>query len=794
MKKLFLNFMFAASLLLSAGMSFVSCSDENDPNGGKEEETPLLEGEVIKGNDTPTPIKCFDGDETELTEYGVKIVKGVTLDNELRFECIPGSSVKSYRLDVIPLAKAYDMIYSANYDEINNGKIMTVEETAQALKEQLFAEGGTAGFTFGPTDDMPDYASGHEFNWVADLFSQFTVVPDAEYLVIAVGCSDEEGLNGRDMSILCVETTPKDLIGDPIVEVSGEIKRGWSAFGFDMVANDDAKYYYVFPIGTKDMNNYLDKYGEKTFVDMIRFSQYPSDATLGNLSAEYPLWLDPSEEITIITIGADENYVINDMETTSFYMPQKPADRVMPTKGMSRVTWDESKTSASVVNFNIEFDKEISLIRYRLMSKSEWEAMENDPEAQAALADELTYNGGWVEKNPNFRLNIVGEDDYEVGGEAGTTTSKQYIIPAGSENYLVWTCQNGFEDYNKELEACYFKADEMTRNYELNDKLEFDYTATTTGITISVTPTDDIAFYYHRMILDDKVFDLTTEEGANEAYDYMFEEGGAYYNFTEPWAYEKDTPEWKEQNTFPYMGLEPGKNYSFMLVAEDWDGNLHRPQILDATTLVPQGGLEPQMTITNAKYGPDPLWGYNTFSVTYKPIKDVRMYYYGIFDRNKADMKSTYTEEVKYWKNIIVNGEDGTGNPFQSDKEKNQSAAINEWTTSDYKLAMCLPYGSGDAKGELSMVAFDVKELRVITDLSEIWPDYEPASSAAASVAAKSVSADLFTATERIKKNQEEAEAFLQSLRKIRGFDKYQWTPSLKAPAPISINGVPVNK
>ena len=795
MKKLFLNFMFAASLLFSAGVSFVSCTDDEGPDNG-DQDTPLLEGEVIKGNDTPTPIKCYEGDETVLSEYGVQIVKGVTLDNEIRFECIPGASAKSYRLDIIPLAKAYDMIYTANYDEINNGKVMTVEETAQALKDLLFAEGGAAGYTFAPSDKMTDYATGHEFNWVADGYSQFTIVPDAEYLIVAVGCSDENGANGRDMSILCVETTPKDLIGDPIVKVKGEVKRGWSAFGFDMEANADAKYYYLFPIGTKDMNNYVDKYGEKTFVDMIRFSQYPSDATKGNLSAQYPLWLDPSEEITIITIGADENYVVNDMEKTSFYMPQKPADRVMPKKGMSRVTWNQELTSASVVNFNIEFDKEISLIRYKLMSKSEWEDMANDPEAQAKLADELTYNGGWVEKNPNYKLNVIGEDDYEVAGEAGTTTSKQYIIPAGSENYLVWTCQNGFEDYNKELEACYFKTDEWSRDLWGwdEDNLWCTFESTTRGITLLVEPTDNTAFYYHRMIPEDRNFELGTDEQIHAAFDFMFEEDGAYYNFTDPWAYEKGTPEWKEQNSFPYMGLEPGKKYDIMVIGETWDGKLLFPQIVYAETEANEGGLDPQMTITDAKYGFDPLWGYNTFSVTYKPIKDVRMYYHGIFDRNKADMKSTYADEVTYWKEIIVNGEDGTGNPFQSDREKNQFAAINEWSTSDYKLAMCLPYGKGDVKGELSMVAFDVKELRVITDLSEIWPDYEPASAATASVATKPVSANLFTATERIKKNQEEAEAFLQSLRKIRGFDKYQWTPSIKAPAPISINGEPVVK
>ena len=775
--------MFAASLLLSAGVSFVSCSDDKGPDGG-EPEPPLLEGEVIMGKDTPTPIKCYEG-ETPITEYGVQIIPGVTLDNELRFECIPGSSAKSYRLDIIPLAKAYDMIYSANYDDINNGKVMTVEETAQAIKDLLFAEGGAAGYTFAPSDKMTDYATGHEFNWVADGYSQFTVVPDAEYLIVAVGCSDEGGANGRDMSISYVKTTPKDLIGDPMVTVKGEVKRGWSAFGFDMEANEDAKYYYLFPIGTKDLNNYLDKYGEKTFVDMIRFSQYPSDATAGNLSAQYPLWLDPSEEITIITIGADENYVVNDMQKTSFYMPQKPADRVMPKKGMSRVTWNQELTSASVVNFNIEFDKEISLIRYRLMTKSEWEAIMDDPEAQAELANELTYNGGWVEKNPNYKLSIVGEDDYEVAGDAGTTTSKQYIIPAGSENYLVWTCQNGFEDFTTELEACYFKTDEWTRDLTgwEDDPLYCTYESTTTGITLKVEPTDNTAFYYHRMIPEDREFELGTDEQINAAFDFMFEEDGAYYNFTDPWEYPKDTPEYTDQNSFPYTGLEPGKKYDIMVIGETWEGKLLFPQIVCAQTEQrAEGGDDPQMTITDAKYGYDPLWTYNTFSVTYKPIKDVRMFYYGIFNRSESDMKSSYADEEAYWRDIIVNGEDGTGNPFQSDREKNQFAKISEETYSDYKLAMCLPYGKGDIKGELSMVAFDGRKQEVITDLRNIWPD---APAPKALPATKGVSVNLFTATERIKKNQEEAEAFLQSLRKIRGFDKYQWTPSLKAPAPI---------
>ena len=788
--------MFAASLLLSAGVSFVSCSDENDPNGGKEEETPLLEGEVIKGNDTPTPIKCYEG-ETPLTDFGVQIIPGVTLDNELRFECIPGPSAKSYRLDIIPLAKAYDMIYSANYDDINNGKVMTIEETAQAIKDLLFAEGGTAGYTFAPSDKMTDYATGHEFNWVADGYMQGgIVVPDAEYLIVAVGCSDENGANGRDMSISCVKTTPKDLIGDPIVKVKGEVKRGWSAFGFDMEANEDAKYYYVFPIGTKDMNNYLDKYGEKTFVDMIRFSQYPNDATSSNMSVQYPLWLDPSENITIITIGADENYVVNDMQKTSFYMPQKPADRQMPSKDDCTVTCIEESTSASVVNFKITFPKHISLIRYRLMSKSEWEAMKDDKEAQAKLASDLTYNGGWVERNPNYKLKATGEDDYEVIGEAGSTTSKQYIIPEGSENYLVWTCQNGFEDYTTELNACYFKTKSWKRSPEITEGLTFNpYDASTTGITISVTPSDNIAFYYHKIILDDREFDLNTEEGLAAAYDYMFDEEELFYNFTDPWAYPKGTPEWEEQNTYPYLGLEQGKEYRIMLIGETWDGALIRPMIEKVKTAIRPGGNNPQMTIEDAKYEKTEWSG--TFSVTYKPNDDVRMYYYGIFGLDKENMKGTYKEEVAHWKEILVNGVDGTGNPFKDDSELKFDKQMMKYswdTLNDYYLAMCLPFGStDDIVGELSMVVFDKNNEKIITNLRELWPD-APVSDAATTTAIKPVSVNQFTATERIKKNQEEAEAFLQSLRKIRGFDKYQWTPSIKAPAPISINGEPVVK
>lgn len=766
--------MFAASLLLSAGSTFVSCSDDTlgDDTGT---DLPLLEGEVIMGNDTPTPIKCFEG-ETEAGDYGVKIIPGVTLDNELRFECIPGASAKSYRLDIIPLSKAYDIIYTLNYDEINNGKVMTVEETSQVIKDLLFAEGGAAGYTFAPSDKMPDYATGHEFNWVADQYAQFTVVPDAEYLIVAVGCSDENGANGREMTISCVKTSQKDLIGDPLVEVSN-VSKGWSAFGIDMTANEDAKYYYCYPIGTKDLNNYKEKYGEKLFADMIRFSQYPSEVTPDNMSAQYQLWLDPSEEISMVTIGADENYVINDMQVMSFYMPQKPADRVMPAPGMSKVTWDKEKTSASVVNFNIEFDKEISLIRYRLMSKEEWEAMKDDPEAQANLANELTYNGGWVERNPNYKLKVVGEDEYEVVGEAGTTTSRQYIIAPGSENYLVWTCQNGFEDYTTSLEACYFKADPMTvTDKEVDVKL--GYTATTKGITISLEPTDDVAFYYHRMIPDS--VDIDFENDPQAAHDFMFEGDGAYFNFGEPWVYEKGTSEWIEHNTYPYMGLTPGNKYKFLFIAENWDGDLFHPQVMEAMTKVSQGGPNPQMTITNARY--EELEWSGEFWITYKPIQDVRMYYYGIFDRYKTDMKSTYAEEEKYWRDIIVNGPDGTGNPFQDDKERSQNATINQWVESDYKIAMCLPYGSGDIKGELSMVAFDVKEKKVITDLREIWSD---APAPKALPATKGVCVNLFTATERIKRNQAEAEAFLQSLRKIRGLDKYQWTPSIKAPAPI---------
>lgn len=781
MKKLFLNFMFAASLLLSAGVSFVSCSDDNDPGRGQDPDNPpLVEGEVVKGEDTPTPIKCVTG-ENEATEYGVKIKPGVTLDNEVRFECIPGASVKSYRLDVIPLSKAYDIIYTKNYDAINEGKILTVEETAQAIKDQLFSEGGSAGFTFS-SESFEDYADGHEFNWAADQYSQFTIVPNAEYLIIAVGCSDDSGANGRDMTVCLVTTSEKELIGDPMVTVDeSRLAKGWNAFGLYMNANEDAKYYYILPIGTKDLEKYREFYGDEVFADMVRFTQNPGDATKDELYAEYGLWLDPSEEISIVTIGADENYVVNDMQVMSFYMDQKPADRVLPDPSMVEITWNEEKTAASVANFDITFSKEISMVRYKLVSKSEWAAMENDEAAQATLAYELVYNGGWAEKNPNYKLEKKG-DDFVLTGSEGTAKTWQYILDANTEYELVYTCVNGFEDYSAKLGHCSFKTDEKYRNLDnYDDFLNYEEpTSTKTSVSIKFTPDEkSIAFYYVKFIPEDKVSALENIDfdGAN-VYDYVLSDDG--YDFAYPWDYEKTNSEWEQHNTFTYSGLQPDTKYGIAFVAETWKGELLYPGVATIKTKATEAGDNPVMEIVGSK-GTDTWSGLPGFVVEYKMIQDVGEYYYGIFTE---PIKETYTAEYNYLLDVLVNGTDGTGNPFKSSMSMTQTTKID--ASVEYYVAACLPMGSGQKLGKVAMAIFDVKNDKVITDLRDVWAD-APAPTATQSLpATKGVSTSLFLATERIMKNRAEAESFLQSLRDIRGVDmsKYQYTPARKAPAP----------
>ena len=790
MKKLFLNFMFAASLLLSAGVSFVSCSDDNEPGRGQDPDNPpLVEGELIKGEDTPTPIKCFEG-ETEGSDYGVKIIPGVTLDNEIRFECIPGASVKSYRLDVIPLSKAYDIIYTKNYDAINEGKILTVDETAEAIRSQLFSEGGSAGYTFSPeSKGFEDYAEGHEFNWAADQYSQFTIVPNAEYLIIAVGCSDDSGANGRDMTVCLVTTSEKELIGDPIVTVNEDnIQKGWSAFGIYMTANADAKYYYLLPIGTKELEKYREFYGDAVFADMVRFTQNPGDATKDQLYAEYGLWLDPSEEISIVTIGADENYVVNDMQVTSFYMEQKPADRVLPDPSMVEITWNQEKTSASVANLDIKIAKEISMVRYKLVTKEEWTAMENDEEAQAALAYELVYNGGWAEMNPNYKLERK-DGGFVLTGSEGTAKTWQYILTANTEYELVYTCVNGFEDYSAKLGHCYFKTDAQTRvpdgEYYGTDFVP-SVSNTSTGITLEFTPNDNIAFYYHTMVPSNISFDLWNK--ASEAYDYMFSPE-TYFNFAYPWDFEKGTAEWSEHNRFTYEGLTPGTTYQILTIAEDWEGNLSDPYIEYASTDPSLGGPNPAMTIENAKYEYRADQGANCFVVDFVPNSDVQIYYCIIGDRNKVDMEESYADEANYWKRYLVEGPeggDGTAAGMQFYGRVTLPAQITDDTTCDYKIAACYPYGSGENRGDLVMAVFDVKNKTIITDLSTLWPDYVAPASVQSLPATKGVSMQLFLATERIMKNKAEVESFLQSLRDVRGVDmsKYQYTPARKAPAP----------
>ena len=105
--------------------------------------------------------------------------------------------------------------------------------------------------------------------------------------------------------------------------------------------------------------------------------------------------------------------------------------------------------------------------------------------------------------------------------------------------------------------------------------------------------------------------------------------------------------EWRSRN-FKWTGLDPGTEYTFAYMAEDWDGVLTDVKIVKATTEAIIAGPNPTMQL-NA-YMSD----LNNFTVQYSIVKDVAKLYYTITEDNySASGDYTYQECMDVWKSIV---------------------------------------------------------------------------------------------------------------------------------------------
>ena len=187
MKNLFRILMLAASAVL-----MMACQGKG-PDEGNKPESPYYEFPLT-----------WEEEGFQAGDNGVTINVSAVEEQNIVFNLVPGSKVKSYRLDVYPKAMLYNLL-------LNEGCVMTPAENCEDKVIQLLVNStGSGAYIFNDSDE--DFATGKEFDWMNTEYAQAQIVPDCEYFILAVGCYDSEGNNPAALSIAHVTTPAKELV------------------------------------------------------------------------------------------------------------------------------------------------------------------------------------------------------------------------------------------------------------------------------------------------------------------------------------------------------------------------------------------------------------------------------------------------------------------------------------------------------------------------------------------------------------------------------------------------------
>lgn len=683
MKKNLFSLLFVLGLVLCTTPTILSCSDNNDEQ--------VVNPDVPGGPDEPTlpnPVTPINWEENEVDggAYGVSIKVTSVSEQNFKFECTPGSMVQSYRMDVYPLCRMYNYLF-----ESKKGEKATEEEVEDLIIKAIYNSEGAGAATFNKTFLGDSYAKA-EFDWANTSYSQSEIVPGAEYLIITVGCTDEGGTNAADMKICHLKTPRSQVIGSPRVDI--DVNPSYQAVAIQYRPNNDCKYFYQFCGDSEPVNGFIDTYGEQMYIDFMR--HYIIAAENAQVSQEDLYYLvnfgytaDPERMITASTIGLDENKTPGEYVRQDFHLLKIPEDATLP-----KCTLTVNKVGASIVDMNVELEKNCHSLFYRIFSVEEWAPYENaDDATMLALARALDQEG-WGVKNENFS---------QDGSFKGT--SYQYDLAPNTSYVVAYIGRNKYGQLS-EVKTKTFKTKERVTDNPSASKAKIDITVSDPGRTsLKLTYNyEETAVYYHQYIMEPN---LLKEENKDKLIEYLLS------GDSNIWAGDASG------ESYTWTGLEPATEYAFAYMAEDWEGVLSEVKIVKGQTEAIQAGPNPTMKL-NAY-----LDGDGNFTVQYSIVKDVaKVYYLMTEDTYSASGDYTYAECVDVWKEYCIErGLTSVNSPILTyDKTKEANRMV----------ALCRPVGVNAAGeeffGDLYAVWYD-KNKGIVTDPSELFPDAPKAKS-----------------------------------------------------------------
>lgn len=727
--------LFLSSMLM---LGFSACDkpqpDVDDPSKDENQEQTPVDPEQPENPDNPSapsdelpvfefpfveefPLECGNL-LAEGSEVGVTIEVTKVEDQNFVFELRPGALVRSFKMDVYPLAHLYNNLLN----DKTFGNLTTAESWAvnERVRSYLFNESGSGGYAFSINDfsNEEDFLQ-IEYDWMNTAYAAASAIaiPDCSY-VIAVVASTEEDISAstqEDLTLCFVHTTSQPLIGDPQCEI--EVNVGYTAFGVQHHLNADAAGVYFFGYLTSEIDAYIDAFGDTMFRDFIRtrvtspsVADDPNNPQSLYYSVSYGDAADHTVMSTTCAVAVDANLTPQEgYSRRDFHLLEVPQEQPEPKTGF-RIP--EDRIAATYAEFYIDFDKEAQTVYYLFYNEeqvAQFNAMTDKEKRQ--LARDIANVDGYGANNPNFlwdKENGVaigtGASIYEEGTllNLGFTPGQTYRV--------IYTAKNGFGTLSPLELSEPFTMDE--RNYTSPDACKADVklyldqpTRTSFRSNIEFDPATVSVIHIQYMTPDFNP-GISTDAPWEDWVDFIF--------FPEKyWDEEKDyapiVNAWPTVQSgvdrFTWTGMTPSVEYTVFMCVEDFDGNISRMFFDTIRTEDVQAGPDPtiNMTLKPATHEP------SDWTVTYEIDHDVEYFLYCYTD-NAADLTSmpglnkshlndiknsgySYEEWINGIYDWVAGGFEENGGGMRADNNTSQ-----DWEGNQTVIAACIAAGR-DADG-----------------------------------------------------------------------------------------------
>ena len=614
MKKFYATLLTIA--LLFGAATLYSCNDTPATGGGNEVENPdnptpdpepeLGGPEPIDHSGVPTPIKWgVDKAEPIMASDGVAIQVLAKEDFNIKFVCRPGLRAKSFRLDVYPLS----VLYNALMEQMNvEGMPLTTPasevEVEGWIRNFMFAEGGNAAYIFNEEDEA-NY-NNLTFDWANSEYMQVPIVPDCEYVIAAVACSDLDGSASEQLEMtLCYVRTPSgELKGDPQVDIN--VQTWTDRFVATFTPNNDCHYFYYLYSMEADLTPYIDLYGEQLYRDYMRSHMVGAEISRDDLDyhklglSGFPVGIDTTFMVT--ALGTDVFGVPSKSYATKTFQLDKVPDNASPAD--VEVTVDLDHLGSNLVWFDADMTASTRAMFYRIYTAEEAEAIKTatEQQQQEVVAD-LLYQGYGL-SNSKYRFDMETED---LSQSKPSVERERYMnLTPNTEYVMVYTAVNPYQVSMPLKFSEKFKTDALVTDKpaESTEDLQLSLVAQNfTNVKFDFTYTfNNTAIYYFRFVNPDS--DKAEESGLSE--NATREEKLAFLLGVDEMLGASVSNVWEADpmNSDTYtMVLEQGTTYKVAYVAEDWNGVLGEVKFVSVTTPTLTGGMNPEGEIELIKEG-----------------------------------------------------------------------------------------------------------------------------------------------------------------------------------------------